>query len=237
MGMLGGGVPPIEAAALFALLEEDPEVEPVAQLRPSRPQGLGAITEPHPACPPVAVVAMSEQRARALAANPQVVVEADQPLAYTPTPPISTGMGTAVPVVDPMLTITLEEPGTVRLRVVGGDGQAVAGAHVWAIGSSIPVHGVTDRDGRVSLTLAADTPETLQGLYVRPVSGYWPLRTGRPDLTEDGEAVVEVQALAETFEGSPGRALTGWGTQAMRLHQIPRPTADTASRSPSSTPE
>lgn len=221
MGMLGGGVPPIEAAALFTLLEEDPEVEPVAQLRPSRPRGLGAITEPHPACPPVAVVTMPEQRARALAANPQVVVEIDQPLAYTPTPPIGAGMGLAVPVVDPMLAVTLEEPGTVRLRVVGGDGQAVAGAHVWAIGSSIPVHGVTGRDGRVSLTLAADTPDTLQGLYVRPVSGYWPLRTGRPDLTEGGEAVVEVQALAETFEGSPGRALTGWGAQAMRLHQIP----------------
>ncbi|MET8538459.1 hypothetical protein ABZV67_43975, partial [Streptomyces sp. NPDC005065] len=78
MGMLGGGVPPIEAAALFALLEEDPDVEPVAQLRPSRPRGLGAITEPHSACPPVAVVTMPEQRARALAANPQVVVEIDQ---------------------------------------------------------------------------------------------------------------------------------------------------------------
>ncbi|MGW3852142.1 S8 family serine peptidase [Streptomyces fagopyri] len=220
-GMLGGGVPPIETAALFAMLEEDPDVEPVAQLRPSRPRGLGAIAEPHPACPRVAVVAMSDLRARALAANPQVVVEIDQPLTYTPTPPIGAGMGTAVPVVDPMLAITLEKPGTVRLRVVGGDGQAVAGAHVWAIGSSIPVHGVTGRDGRVSLTLAADTPDTLQGLYVRPVSGYWPLRTGRPDLTEGGEAVVEVQTLVETFAGSPGQALTGWGTQAMRLDQIP----------------
>ncbi|MFF3061455.1 S8 family serine peptidase [Streptomyces sp. NPDC057909] len=221
VGMLAGGVPPIEAAALFALLEEDPEVEPLAQLRPSRPRGLGVIAEPRPACPPVAVVAMPQERARALAANPQVVVEIDQPLSYTPTPPISAGLGTAVPVVDPMLAVTLEEPEQLTLRVKGSDGKTVAGAHVWAIGTGGPVHGTTGTDGRVTMTLAADTPETLQALYVRPVAGYWPARTGTPQPTDNGEAVVTVQALADTFEGFPGKALTGWGAQAMRLNQIP----------------
>ncbi|MGW1888385.1 S8 family serine peptidase [Streptomyces sp. NPDC001970] len=218
LGLLPGGVPPIEASALFALLEEDPEVEPVAQVRPSRSRGLGAIAEPHPACPPVAVVTMAEERARALAANPQVVVEIDQPLSYTPTRPVGLG---PVPVMDPMLAVTLEEPEQLSLRVVGGDGDAVAGAHVWAIGTGGPVHGVTGPDGRVTLTLAADTPETLQDLYVRPVAGYWPARTGRPRPTDSGEVVVEVQALSDTFEGFPGRAVTGWGAQAMRLDQIP----------------
>ncbi|MFD9623244.1 hypothetical protein ACFWB2_39300 [Streptomyces virginiae] len=86
LGLLAVGVPPIEASALFALLEEDPDVEPVAQVRPARSRGLGAISEPHPACPPVAVVAMPDERARALAVNPQVVVEIDQPLFYSPAP-------------------------------------------------------------------------------------------------------------------------------------------------------
>ncbi|WP_351230021.1 hypothetical protein [Streptomyces sp. NPDC002133] len=80
LALLPGGVPPIEASALFAQLEEDPDVEPLTQVRPSRSRGLGAIAEPHPACPPAAVVAMPQERARALAANPQVVVEIDQPL-------------------------------------------------------------------------------------------------------------------------------------------------------------
>ncbi|MFJ1562197.1 S8 family serine peptidase [Streptomyces mirabilis] len=216
--LLPGGVPPIEASALFALLEEDPDAEIVARLRPSRSRGLGAITEPHPACPPVAVVAMPEQRARVLAANPQVVVEADQPLSYTPIPPVGPG---PVQVIDPMLAITLQEPQQFTLRVAGSDGDEVVGAHVWAIGTGGPVHGVTGRDGRVSLTLAADTPETLQALYVRPPSGYWPARTSIPRPAADGEAVVTVQALSDTFEGFPGRALTGWGVQAMRLNQIP----------------
>ncbi|MET8454262.1 S8 family serine peptidase [Streptomyces sp. NPDC005209] len=218
LGLLAGGVPPIEASALFALLEEDPEVEPVAQVRPPRSRGLGAIAEPPPACPPVAVVAMPEERARALAANPQVVVEIDQPLSYLPTPLVGLG---PVPMIDPMLAVTLEEPQQFTLRVVGSDGDEVADAHVWATGSSGPVHGVTGPDGRVTLTLAADTPETLQALYVRPLSGYWPTRTAIPQPSAGGEAVVQVQALSDTFEGFPGRALTGWGTQAMRLNQIP----------------
>jgi hypothetical protein len=114
---------------------------------------------------------------------------------------------------------------------MGSDGDGVAGAHVWAIGTGGPVHGVTGRDGRVSLTLAADTPETLQALYVRPLSGYWPARTSIPRPAAGGEGVVQVQALSDTFEGFPGRALTGWGVQAMRLSRSLPPTAGTASRS------
>ncbi|MFF3403063.1 S8 family serine peptidase [Streptomyces sp. NPDC002659] len=218
-GMLVGGVPPIEAAALFALLEEDPDVAPVAQVRPSRSRGLGAIAEPHPACPPVAVVAMPDERARALAANPQVVVEIDQPLSYTPTPAFG-GLSTAS-VVDPALAVTLEEPEQITLLVKGSDGDAMGGVHVWALGATAPVHQVTGPDGRVSLTLPADTPATVQALYVRPVAGYWPVRIDHPRLTSGQETVLEVQALSDTFEGFPGRAVTGWGAQAMRLHQIP----------------
>ncbi|WP_079408616.1 S8 family serine peptidase [Streptomyces sp. 3211] len=217
VGMLGG-VPPIEASALFALLEEDPDVEPVAQVRPSRSRGLGAIAEPHPVCPPVAVVAMPDERAHALAANPQVIVEIDQPLSYTPIPALG-GVSTTL-LTDPMLAVTLEEPEHIRVLVKGSDGDVLPGAHVWAIGAA-PVHGVTGEDGQVSLQLATDTPATLRALYVRPISGYWPLRIDRPRLAGGGEITVEVQALAETFDGFPGRAVTGWGTQAMRLHQLP----------------
>ncbi|MER7577883.1 S8 family serine peptidase [Streptomyces sp. NPDC126514] len=218
LGLLGGGVPPIEASALFALLEEDPDVEPVAQVRPSRSRGLQAIAEPYRACPPVAVVRMPEERARVLAANPQVIIEIDQPLSYTPTPPAGLG---PVPVIDPMLAVTLEEPQQLTLRVMGSDGDAVAGAHVWAIGTGGPVHAVTSADGQVTLTLTADIPDTLQALYIRPRSGYWPTRTAMPRPAGNGEAVVQVEALSDTFEDFPGRAVTGWGAQAMRLNRIP----------------
>ncbi|MFE0654638.1 S8 family serine peptidase [Streptomyces sp. NPDC059534] len=220
-GLLAGGVPPIEASALFTLLEEDPNVEPVAQVRPSRSRGLGAIAEPHAACPPVAVVMMPEERARALAANPQVVVEIDQPLTYTPASWASGGLGTATPVSDPALTVPLAEPGRLSVRVQGADGDTAAGAHVWAVGTGATAHAVTGPDGRAELTLAADTPATLKALYVRPASDYWPLRLDDPRLRDGAETTVELTALAQTFEGFPGQAVTGWGWQAMRLHQIP----------------
>jgi subtilisin family serine protease len=216
--LLPGGVPPIEASMLFTLLEEDPDVQPVAQVRPSRSRGLQAIAGPHPACPAVAVVLMPEERARSLAANPQVVVEIDQPLSYTPTPAVGLG---PTPVIDPLLAVTLEEPEQLTLRVTGRDGESVPGAHVWAIGTGGPIHGVTGLDGKTTLTLVTDTPDTLQALYIRPVAGYWPTRTGRPLPTGQGEVVVEVQALSDTFDEFPTKAFTGWGTQAMRLHQIP----------------
>jgi hypothetical protein len=216
--LLAGGVPPIEASALFTLLEEDPEVEPLAQVRPSRSRGLGAIAEPHPACPPVAVVAMPDERARALAANPQVVVELDQPLTYTPTPPITARGGLTV--VDPTLAVTLEKPAHLAVRVKGTDGHLLYGAHVWALGATV-AHAVTNGSGAATLMLPADTPATIQALHVSPVGGYWPIRVERPQLSDDGEAVIEVTPLAETFEGFPDRPLTGWGRQAMRLHQIP----------------
>ncbi|MFE0654552.1 S8 family serine peptidase [Streptomyces sp. NPDC059534] len=222
LGLLAGGVPPIEASALFTLLEEDPDVEPVAQVRPSRSRGLGAIAEPYPACPPVAVVLMPEERARALAANQQVVVEIDQPLTYTPASWASASLGTAAPVSDPALSVPLAEPARLGVQVQGSEGAAVAGAHVWAIGTGATAHAITGPDGRAELILAADTPATVKAVYVRPASDYWPLRLDDPRLRDGAETTtVKLTALTETFEGFPDRAVTGWGWQAMRLHQIP----------------
>ncbi|MFE5947962.1 S8 family serine peptidase [Streptomyces sp. NPDC056480] len=221
LGLPGSKAPPIEASALLTLLEEDPEVEPVAHVWPSRSRGLGAFAEARPACPPVVVVLMSEGRARALAANPQVIVEIDQPLSYTPTQ-VFGSLGMTATGADPALAIPLSEPRRLGVLVKGSDGEMLPGAHVWAIGTGATTHAVASRDGRAELALAADTPATLKALYVRPASGYWPLHLENPCLTIDGEEVtVELRALADTFEGFPDRPATSWGVQAMRLHQIP----------------
>ncbi|MGW3244108.1 S8 family serine peptidase [Streptomyces sp. NPDC001070] len=217
---LTAGVPPVEASALFTLLEEDPDVEVVAQVRPSRSRGLEAIAEPHPVCPRVAVVTMPHERARALAANPQVVVEADQPLAYTPAP----STRPAFPAVDPALEVSLQQPPSITVRVTSR-GQAVPDAQIWATGTGSTAYAVTGADGRATLVLPADTPATVRSLYVRPSGDHWPVRTGRPfpddDTLSGAEVEVVVRSLAETFEGFPDRPLTAWGWQAMRLHEIP----------------
>ncbi|MFE5549751.1 S8 family serine peptidase [Streptomyces sp. NPDC056534] len=113
----------------------------------------------------------------------------------------------------------LKEPSHLQLRVMGGDGRPVPGAHVWAIGAAM-VHGITGPEGQVSLTLAGDTPDTVQAVHVCPVRGYWPVRT-RVSRTGGAEQVIEVPALADALENFPDWAHTGWGVQAMRLHQLP----------------
>src|SRR5258708_14947583 len=50
--LLAGGGPPIEASALFTLLEEGPEGGPLAQVRPTRAPRLRAIAQPPPPSPP-----------------------------------------------------------------------------------------------------------------------------------------------------------------------------------------
>ena len=219
LGLLPGSVPPVEASVLLSLLEEDPEVRVLRQVRPSRTRGLGAIAEPTPACPPIAVVAMPAVRARALAANSQVVVEVDQPLAYPTANPLTP----TVPAVDPALAVPLTEPATMTVHVKGSDEEPVAGAHVWAVGSAAPAHAITDSTGRASLVLPADLPETVRAVYVRPAGGYWPTRIDGTGLPQDrqAETTVTVRALNEDFEGFPGKAVTGWGAQAMRLTQVP----------------
>ncbi|WP_405021730.1 S8 family serine peptidase (plasmid) [Kitasatospora sp. NBC_00070] len=218
-GLVPGSVPPIEESVLLSLLEEDDQVRVLEQVRPSRSRGLGAIAEPAPACPLVAVVVMAPERARALAGNPQVVVEPDLPLLY----PVASPLAGAVPIADPALAVLLTEPATMTVQVTDRDQTPVPGAHVWAIGAAGPAHAVTDSAGTATLELVADTPHTVRTVYVRPAGGFWPARIHGPALDRDAQDGVHVtlRALAEDFEGFPHRPLSGWGAQAMRLNQVP----------------
>lgn len=221
-GFLPAGVTPIAASTLLTMLEGDPAVDSLAYIRPPRSARSGTNAAPHLMCPPVAVVAMPDIRAQAMASDPRLTVEPDQPLTYTPSTAPSTS--TSVwPMVDPAWAVTLEEAARVRARVMDRQGNPVPGAHVWAIGTVTTSHAVSDAEGRVSLVLPGDTPATIQALQVRPSSGYWPTRIEHPRLPETpgAEAVIEVQALSDTFEHFPDLPLTGWGTQAMRLHRVP----------------
>jgi subtilisin family serine protease len=213
-----GSVRPIDPSALFTLLDEDPDVNVIDHVWPNRSRGLGAIAEPNPACPPVAVVRMAHERAAVLAANPQVLVESDQPLTFNVPSPITP----AVAATDPALAVPLAERPRFTVRVTGQDDTEVPGAHVWAVGGGWPTHAVTDAEGRATLVLATGTPAEISTLYVRALGGYWPARIDNPGLPEDGkETPVRIRPLNETFEGFPERAIYGWGQQVMRLHELP----------------
>ncbi|MFF3070015.1 S8 family serine peptidase [Kitasatospora sp. NPDC057904] len=163
---------------------------------------------------------MTKAHAAALAANPQVFLEPDQPLVYDVVSPLVQ----AVPATDPAVAVPLAESVRLTVQVRGADGPALEGVHVWAVGSTAPTHAVSDAYGNALLALPTDTATTLRALHVRPRNGYWPARIEWPTISDDGDlaVLVEVQPLSDLAAEFPDRPLTGWGQQAMRTHQLPR---------------
>ncbi|WP_102922488.1 S8 family serine peptidase [Streptomyces noursei] len=206
----------LDAVDLFSSLEADPAVDVVETVQPSRLASLAGLAVPRPMCPPIAIVNMTHEYARTLAASPQVIVEPDQPLVYP-----NTAVMASTP--DPALAVPITESSQLTIQVRGTDGTCPPKTHVWALGTSIPsAHTVTDHDGRATLLLPCDTPSTVRTLYVRPTTGYWPARLDHPNLPDDGsEVLIEVRPLSDVFAGFPDKGVTTWGQHAMRLHELP----------------
>lgn len=92
---------------------------------------------------------------------------------------------------------------------------------MYLIGSSWPGQGVTDTDGTVTVTLATETAESVQSLYVRPVGGYADRWISRPDLSVTRVNLITLTPLDKVYPGLNERQQYGWGQQAMRLDRLP----------------
>jgi subtilisin family serine protease len=104
--------------------------------------------------------------------------------------------------------------------VVRGNGQALAGANVYLMGSIFLAQGVSDADGRVEITLFGERPDTLRSLYVKPLADFWSLLVPRPALVAGQPNVVDLQPLSAQFPGFPGQQTWGWGQVAMGLDRL-----------------
>ncbi len=121
-------------------------------------------------CPPIAIVNVTHEYAQALAGNPDLIVEADQPLVY-PTSELAAAH-------DPASAVPTLESAQLTVRVCGSDGTDLPKAHVWVIGTAMPIHTVTKDDaGRLCFCPATPPP-----LFV-PFMSAPPPDIGRPDWT------------------------------------------------------
>jgi hypothetical protein len=213
--MLPPGVPVLSMDAVCDRLERMPEVKVLRRLQPSeklRSTGLP------PSCPEIAVVEAAEAQLPAMRTL-HLHIEPDLPLSGTgPAAPATAGIP---PLRDPALVTQLEQPTEISLRVCDPDGEPLAGAGVYLIGSSWPGHGITSADGTVTITLATETPDTVQALYVRPAGGYADRWVNRPDLSSDHENLISLTPLDKVYPGLDERQQYGWGQQAMRLDRLP----------------
>ncbi|MEU0602397.1 S8 family serine peptidase [Streptomyces sp. NPDC006393] len=219
--LLPPGVPELGMDAVCDALERMPEVTVVRRLRtPEKLRSAGV----HPSCPEIAVVEVAEAQVPAMRSLP-VHIEPDLPLSAT-LPLSSAGPVTAqtpgmLPLRDPGLVMPLDRPVEISLRVCGPDGEPLAGAGVFLIGSAWPCQGVTGADGMVTVSLATETERSVQSLYVRPASGYADRWIPRPDLSAAQENLVTLTPLAEVYPELEQRQQYGWGQQAMRLDRLP----------------
>jgi subtilisin family serine protease len=213
--LLPPGVPELGMDAVCDQLERMPEVTVVRRLRPSEKLTADGL---YPSCPEVVVVEAAEAQVPAMRSL-HVHIEPDLPL--TGMGPASAPTARMLPLRDPGLVMPLEEPVEIALRVCGPDGEPLAGAGVFLIGAAWPAQGITGADGTVTVTLATETEQSIQSLYVRPAGGYADRWIHRPDLSATQENLVTLTPLAKVYPELEERQQYGWGQQAMRVDRLP----------------
>jgi hypothetical protein len=160
--------------------------------------------------PPVAVARMSDESATALrrSVGGALVIEPDRILR-------AASFGGMSPQSQATAMISALGPGfTVTIQALTESGQPVRQAEVRLVGEHDAVQGVTDKQGKVDLTLFGELPETITELFIKPRSDYRGLWRHRPELQADA-------ANTFTLESLPLPNELDWGGKAMRFDQVP----------------
>jgi subtilisin family serine protease len=214
-GVTPFGASPLSLDVVEQALRASPDIEVIDRLGPK--PVLGMLADGMPGTPHVIVARMEHSKAETLnqQAQGQLIVEHDQPLTLLDAP-----------FVPPMITTSAAgggatAPAAVQMLVLGTDDTPVEGAEVYLYGSLLPAMGVTNSAGQVTLSLLADTSQSIRGLYVRPKSDYWSFYQSRPVLDPAQPNIVTLRALSDSFPDFPDNQVMGWGQKAMRLEQIP----------------
>lgn len=214
-GLREMGLEPLQFSMVEQTLRAQSDIEVVDTVGPRNvvgalSAGLGDMTG-------LLVARMTDQKATMLyqQAQGRLLVERDQPLElHDPAfmPPFVTG---GAPGTGPVLAAAF--------AVVGVDGTPLPGAQVYLFGSLLPVSGMTNDQGVVTLTLFGETPQSIRGLYVKPKADYWSFYQESPDISSDEVNVVALRPISDfpSLSNFPGQQVLGWGQKAMRLDQLP----------------
>jgi subtilisin family serine protease len=173
------------------------------------------------ACPPVAVVQMSSEKAAAVraAAGGALIVEADPVLRAA----AMTGIATKIPTLTPAsvcaaVTAAVASPSgpgfTTTVQVLSEREEPIERAVVELVGQPWTAQGLTDGAGKVTLSLIGGLPATVTELLIKPRAGHWSLCRVNPELQADTVSTVTLRSLAQADE-------PGWGGRAMRFDQVP----------------
>jgi hypothetical protein len=207
------GVQPLSTGDMVSLLQHMPDIEVVKQIDPPRVLGLQAFGV---ATPGVLVADMEEPRAELLSVSGrgQVMVERDEFLNYVLEPGL---LAPRIP--NPGVFMASATGFSATFEVRGPDGP-LAGAEVHLFGALFPTKGITGGDGRVTLEIAGEAPQSMRALYVKPRADHWDFWLPDPDVSTASTNQVTLRPLL-IQEATKGRPF-GWGQKAMGLDQLPQ---------------
>lgn len=210
------GMQPLQFNLVEQTLRASPDIEIVDTVGPKNI--VGALADGMGDVPSVLVAKMTSQKANTLhqQAQGRLIIERDHHLKLMDPvfqqPSLVSGL---VPTGGPVFNAAFV--------VLGKDEMPLPEAEVYMFGSLLPANGITDAQGRVTLSLYGETPDSIHALYVKPKSDHWSFYQLHPELSADEPNVVCVRPLADwpALATFPKEQIFGWGQKAMRLDQLP----------------
>lgn len=215
-GLQTMGLMPMQFSAVEQALRDSPDIEIIDRIGPT--EGIRAMGSGFQQPASVLVARMEYERANALMlqSQGQLIVERDQPLE--------------------LMDAQYAQPQMVNWNVpttgyafkaeflITGAGKPLRDAEVYLFGSLLPATGISDANGKVTLTLIGETAASVKRLYVKPKMDYWSFYQEQPDISDSDLNVVGLRALAEwpALANFPQQQSLGWGQKAMRLDQLPQ---------------
>ena len=208
------GLQTLSADFVAQQLQSSPDITVIKTIAPPRVFGLQSTGDT--SLGSLVIARMNKDKAELLQAQAgaQLTVERDPPLTFSLEPGPVRGLP------NPGILMPHAEGFTVTIEVVGEQGP-LAGADVFIFGSVWPTQGKTGPDGRATITVTGESPDTINSLYIKPKLDHWGLWQERPQLVPNTVNVATVKPLASHLRDFPGRQLLGWGEQAMGLHRVP----------------
>ena len=208
------GFQPLSADFVAQSLRQNPEITFVKTIQPPRVLGVQSVQGDD--LPSLVLARMTPDKAQLLQAQAgaSVTVVRDPPLAYALNP------GPAIQMKNPGVLVPHADGFACTVEVIGSNGP-LAEADVFVYGTVLPIQGTTDQNGRDTLRIAGESPDTIQALYMKPKLDHWSLWIDRPQLIPDTVNRVAVKPLSSHVRDFPGQQLMGWGQRAMSLDKVP----------------
>lgn len=219
-----GSLTPLAAPAVLSnVLEKFKELPGYKEMRRLKPRGVGLFAAGGGASE-IAVASTSPELGKELEAASRTgapfVAERNRVLNHHGLVPARAGGG------DPAAAAAL--PGSFELGqisfdlcVVGADHQPLEGAQITLTGRRFTGEGVTDRNGRATVTVFGERLSTILSLYVKPMANHWDRYIERPQLDGSALNTIVLQPLSTTFPNFPAQPMLGWGQELMGLGRIP----------------